>query len=197
MRWLRRGMLAVQLLVPGLVWAGPVHLAWNAVTGASSYNIYRSTTTGGPYTRQNDSPVMSPFYSDDNVDAGMTYFYVVTAVGSGNESGYSNELKVVAGKYDPTSAAETPAARTRPPVTARSGQLVVLSGTGWDPEDRSLTFSWSQVVGPAVPIIGANKPEAAFIAPQVTKDTLFAFTLTVTSSDGSVAFDTIYVAISF
>lgn len=75
-----------------------VDLSWTASTTStvSGYKVYRSTTSGGPYTNLNANPVTSTIYTDQNVTSGATYFYVVTAVdSSGAESGYSNEAKAV------------------------------------------------------------------------------------------------------
>jgi hypothetical protein len=68
-------------------------LNWSASTSTVvGYNVYRSTTSGGPYTLITSSPVAGTTYTDTTVQAGVTYFYVVTAVdSSGNESAYSNE----------------------------------------------------------------------------------------------------------
>lgn len=75
-----------------------VTLRWDpaaTTAGASitSYNIYRSTTTGGPYAAL-ASHVPGPPFEDHLVAGGRTYFYVVTAVDtSGRESGYSKEIR--------------------------------------------------------------------------------------------------------
>jgi fibronectin type 3 domain-containing protein len=59
------------------------------------YNVYRSTTSGGPYTLITSTPVAGVTYTDTAVQAGVTYFYVVTAVdANGNESAFSNEASV-------------------------------------------------------------------------------------------------------
>jgi hypothetical protein len=70
-----------------------VALTWNASTSTvSGYNVYRSTVSGGPYTKINPSLVAVLNYTDSTVQSGFTYFYVTTAVdGSGNESVFSNE----------------------------------------------------------------------------------------------------------
>jgi len=63
-------------------------------TGASvaGYNLYRGTTSGGPYTKINSTALSDLSYLDTNVTIGLTYYYVVTAVDSaGNEGPYSNE----------------------------------------------------------------------------------------------------------
>ena len=44
------------------------------------YNVYRSTTPGGPYTKINSSLDPSTLYTDSTVQSGQTYYYVSTAV---------------------------------------------------------------------------------------------------------------------
>jgi fibronectin type 3 domain-containing protein len=57
------------------------------------YNIYRGAVSGGPYVRLNSSPVTGTQYVDSTVLSGQTYFYVATAVASGNvESVDSNQV---------------------------------------------------------------------------------------------------------
>jgi hypothetical protein len=73
-----------------------VVLSWTASTTADviGYNLYRGTTSGGPYpTKLNVSPVTGTSFTDNTVQAGETYYYVATAVGSDGvtESGYSDE----------------------------------------------------------------------------------------------------------
>ncbi|MFC3802738.1 kelch repeat-containing protein [Cohnella sp. GCM10012308] len=67
-----------------------VSLEWNAVTNATSYNIKRSTTEGGPYTTIATS-VTGTTYTDIGLTNGTKYYYVVTATNTGGESGNSNE----------------------------------------------------------------------------------------------------------
>ena len=60
------------------------------------YNIYRSKTSGGPYTKL--TPVLEPStnYVDISVQSGQTYYYVNTAVDShGAESKYSTQLRAL------------------------------------------------------------------------------------------------------
>jgi Abnormal spindle-like microcephaly-assoc'd, ASPM-SPD-2-Hydin/Fibronectin type III domain len=76
--------------------AHSVSLSWTASTSTVvGYNVYRSTVSGGPYTLITSSNVPGTTYTDTGVQAGVTYFYVVTAVDSnGNESAFSNEASV-------------------------------------------------------------------------------------------------------
>ena len=72
---------------------GKVTLIWTPVVGADSYNIYRSTTQGGPYT-QIATGHMTDYatYLDSGLSNGTTYYYVVTSVANGTESLQSNEV---------------------------------------------------------------------------------------------------------
>jgi len=71
-------------------------LSWATSTGAVSYNLYRGTASGGPYTMINTSPDSATAYTDNTVVSGQTYYYVATAVNSeSEESGYSNQATAV------------------------------------------------------------------------------------------------------
>jgi len=75
-----------------------VDLSWNASPspGVVGYNIYRGTVSGGPYSKVNSTLDANTTYTDNNVTAGQTYFYVAKAVdGNGLESGPSNEAQAV------------------------------------------------------------------------------------------------------
>jgi len=69
-------------------------LSWTASTSSViGYNVYRGTTSGGPYTKLTASADSNTTYADDGVQAGLTYYYVVTSLSSsGAESAYSNQV---------------------------------------------------------------------------------------------------------
>ena len=86
--------------VSGMGTAPPQHnvsLGWTASTSTvAGYNVYRGSQSGGPYVAVNSGLDASTSYTDTSVQAGQTYYYVVTAVdGSGNESVYSNQAQAV------------------------------------------------------------------------------------------------------
>lgn len=68
-----------------------VLLSWAASSTAGvNYNVYRSTTSGGPYTKLTTvTPVAGLSYIDGTVFSGQTYYYVVTAINSSGESANS------------------------------------------------------------------------------------------------------------
>ena len=73
-----------------------VTLNWSASTSSNvnGYHVYRGATSGGSYTKITSSPVAATTYTDNNVLAGQTYYYVATAVDiNNNESTYSNEAQ--------------------------------------------------------------------------------------------------------
>ena len=73
-----------------------VDLTWDAPADAVSYNVYRGTVSGGPYTMINTSADSATSYTDNTVVSGQTYYYVATAVNSkSEESGYSNQATAV------------------------------------------------------------------------------------------------------
>src|SRR5271165_5711679 len=67
-----------------------VALAWNASTGATSYHVKRGTTSGGESTTPIATATTNS-YNDTTVTNGTPYYYVVSAVNAGGESGNSNE----------------------------------------------------------------------------------------------------------
>jgi hypothetical protein len=73
-----------------------VTLTWTASNSANiaGYNIYRASTSGGPYTQLNTSLVTGTSFTDSNVVAGQTYYYVATSVDTSNDqSGDSNQAQ--------------------------------------------------------------------------------------------------------
>ncbi len=74
-----------------------VQLSWSASTSpnVAAYNIYRGTSSAGPFEKITPAPVSDTTYSDTTVVAGGTYYYAVTSVdSSGQESAYSNVAEV-------------------------------------------------------------------------------------------------------
>jgi hypothetical protein len=70
-----------------------VTLTWTASNSpVLGYNVYRSPKPGGPYTRINSDLVRGLTYRDQDVQSGITYYYVTRSVDvQGRESGNSNE----------------------------------------------------------------------------------------------------------
>jgi len=70
--------------------SGKIQLVWTDV-GASSYNIYRSLTSGGPYSLVGNTTSRYSTFLDSGLLNGLTYYYVVRPVNNGDEISQSNE----------------------------------------------------------------------------------------------------------
>jgi hypothetical protein len=73
--------------------ANSISLSWTASTSTvSGYNVYRSTSSGGGYSKLNAALISGLSFSDTTAVSGTKYFYVATAVDSdGDESVDSNQ----------------------------------------------------------------------------------------------------------
>ena len=80
--------------------SGKPMLTWNAVSGATSYKVYRATSQKGTYSLL--GTVTATSYTNTGAKAGTTYYYKVKAVNSAGESAYSN---IVSGKAKAAPAA--------------------------------------------------------------------------------------------
>jgi len=79
-----------------------VNLNWNAVSGATSYNIYRSTSSGG----EGSAPILTGIppgssstssYVDQFPSSTATYYYKITPVSANGEGQFSNEASATPG----------------------------------------------------------------------------------------------------
>jgi fibronectin type 3 domain-containing protein len=58
--------------------------------------VYRSQVSGGPYSKLDSALIISTSYADSTVQAGQTYYFVVTSVAStGVESADSTQVAAV------------------------------------------------------------------------------------------------------
>ncbi len=69
--------------------------------------------------------------------------------------------------------------------TVTSGATVTLDGSlSNDPDGDSLSYTWTQTLGPTVTLENADTSTASFAAPAVSSDTLLRFSLRATDSEG-------------
>jgi autotransporter-associated beta strand protein len=97
-----------------------VQLNWTAPISATSYNIKRGTTPGGPYSTI--ATVSSTTFNDTTVTDGTTYYYVVSGINNDGEGPNSSEVSA-------TPAATPPVAPATLTATAQYLQ-VRLNWTG-------------------------------------------------------------------
>lgn len=66
--------------------ASTVSLKWTAIKGATGYNVYRSTSHDGVYTRVQTCYATSTNYKDTCLNLLSTYYYKVSQINSSDES---------------------------------------------------------------------------------------------------------------
>lgn len=108
--------------------ANQVTISWTASTGATSYNVYRSTTAGVTVSNGTKLAGVASPYVNTGLTAGTTYYYIVTAVNSAGESAASTQ----------TSATTNPAP---PTVPAAPATVTATGGT------NQVSLSWAAVSG--------------------------------------------------
>ncbi len=104
-----------------------VALGWTASSGATSYNVKRSTTSGGPYTTLASPTTTS--YTDTGLTNATPYFYVVSAVNTSGESANSAQASAT-----PQAAPATPTNLT---ATAGNAQVAL----GWTASSGATSYN--------------------------------------------------------
>lgn len=105
-----------------------VSLSWSASSGATSYNVKRSTVNGGPYATVAPG-VTSTNIVDSGLTNGTTYYYVVTAVNANGESGNSNQASATPAAADTTPPTAPTLTSVAPPTSGSTKQRLQLQWT--------------------------------------------------------------------
>ena len=151
-----------------------VSLSWNASTGATSYNVKRSTTSGGPYTTIATGVTATNFTNTQLVN-GTTYFFVVTAVNSAGESGNSNQASA-------TPLGTPPPAPTG--LTATPGNAQVTLNWNASSGASSYNVKRSTTNGGPYTTIATGVTSTSFTNTGLTNGTTFFFVVSAVNSAG-------------
>ena len=107
-------------------------LKWNAVSGAAKYEVYRSASRSGTYTKYSTQTSTS-YTNSSYLTSGTTYYYKVRALGSDGSYGpYSSVASVT---YRATSSA-VPAEVTMGKATAQGNYITVT----WDKAANAASY---------------------------------------------------------
>lgn len=175
---------------------GKVTVSWYAVTGATSYNIYWSTTAGAGTsgTKISGLPVNRGTYDHVVPTTGIPYYYVVTAQNANGESTASTQVNA------------TPLAPLAPPLTfsfddntlqgwttngiwapstiyARSGSYSVTDSPLGNYQNSTNTW----IMSPMMDLTGTTTPTLTFWHRYVTEETFDKARVEV-STDGGATF---------
>jgi len=146
-----------------------VTLSWTATSGATSYSLFRSTTTGGEGSTAYLTGLTGTSYTDGGLTNGLTYFYKLAAVNAGGSSAQSSEVS--AEPLPPAPSSATITVNTPTPITGTTASLTgAATGTG------TLAYSWSITPTAALsPTSGTNTT--------VTFSATGSYTVTLTVTD--------------
>lgn len=158
-----------------------VTISWAPVVGATSYNIYWSTTTGvTPATGTKIANALPP-YVQTGLTAATTYFYVVTAVNSVGESVPSAQVSATT-----TSAPTVPAAPIGVSAVGGNNQVTIswLAVAG----ATSYNIYWSTTTG-VTPLTGTQIANATspFIQTGLAMSTTYFYVVTAVNAAGESA----------
>ena len=169
-----------------------INLAWGASTddwAVNGYEIWRSTTSGGPYTFVKSTAALPTAASDSPLNASTTYFYVVRAYDpSGNYSIYSNEASATT-----LAANSPPVANAGPDKSTPGGVAVTLNGSGTDSDGTIASYAWTVSPSSGCALSGAA---TANLTMTCTITGTYTATLTVTDNLGATATDSALVTVS-
>ncbi len=153
-----------------------VSLAWTAASGATSYNILRSTTSGTNYAAI-ASGLTYPSYTDAAVTNNTAYYYVVTASASGATSAYSPEVSAV--------PIPPPAAPINLTVTPGDAQ-VVLSWTA-AASATSYTVLRSTTSGSGYAVVASGLTDNTYTDSAIANGTTYYYAVTASGDGGTSA----------
>jgi subtilase family serine protease len=115
---------------------GAVSLSWTAAPGATGYDVYRGTTSGGESTTPIAINVAGTTYNDASVAPGTTYYYQVAGVDPAGTGEMSNEAMAMA-------TATAPSHISASISKSCSGSNCTFTSTSTDSGGTITTYSWS------------------------------------------------------
>lgn len=153
---------------------------------------YSWTQIAGPAVMLSDAHAASPSFTAPTVgtSGGTLTFQLLVDDGYG---GTATDTVSILLSY----SNRNPVAEAGSPQTVNEGDVATLSGSGMDPDNNTLTYSWTQVAGPTVSLSDATIAGPTFVAPNVTRaeaDVLLALTVDDGYGGTSTDYVTIHIA---
>ena len=150
-------------------------LNWTASSGATSYHVKRSTTSGGPYTLVS-SPTATAF-TDTGLTDGTKYYYVVSAANSVGESANSSEVNA-------TPASPAPAAPTGLAATPGNAQVTLA----WTASTNAASYHVKRATATGGPYTQIANPTATnYTDTSVANGTKYFYVVSAVNTSGESA----------
>jgi hypothetical protein len=150
---------------------GQVTLAWTASSGATNYNIKRSTTSGVPYTNNIIITTTTTGYTDTNVINGTTYYYVVSALNTGGEGVNSSEVSA------------TPLSSPAPTLTVTATNYGLVSFT-WSTSAGATSYNIKRSPSSGGPYMTINVTSTSYNDTSVINGTTYYYVVSAVNPGG-------------
>jgi fibronectin type 3 domain-containing protein len=151
-----------------------VNLSWASASGATSYSVKRSGSSGGPYAQ-----VATPSgtaYVDSTVSNGTKYFYVVAAVNATGPSGNSAEVSAT-----PAAPVQVPAVPLGLVATAGNAQVSLT----WTASSGATSYHVKRATTSGGPYTQIGAPGAAtYTDSGLTNGTTYYYVVSALNSAG-------------
>jgi fibronectin type 3 domain-containing protein len=152
-----------------------IDLSWTGSSGAISYQVKRSTTSGGPYTAVS-VPVNTTSFSDTGLTDSTTYYYVVSAI---NGSGESNSAQANA-----TTLTAPPVAPTSPTaILGTNGVTLSWAASGGGGISYSVLRATTS--GGPYTTVASGLTGTSYTDTSISHDTTYYYVIVATNANGS------------
>jgi polygalacturonase/pectin methylesterase-like acyl-CoA thioesterase len=154
-----------------------VALSWSSASGATAYNVYRSTESGGPYSIVK-SNITGLSYKDTGLTNNTTYYYVVTGVNLNGEGPQSSEVSVT-----PNDSVPLPKAPTNVKPVSRDSQVSI----NWDsvPGAANYILQRSTTSGGPYTTLSSSLTSTSYLDTSVTDNTTYYYIVSASSVAGT------------
>ncbi len=156
-----------------------IDLTWDQNTDTPlRYRIYRGDVSGGPYTLVDSVDHPTTTFSDDELTASTTYYYVISAVDADGESGQSTEASA-------TTNGAPPATPTGLSAIGVAEDQIDLSWTANTDDPTRYYIYRSEVSGGTFTLIDSvDHPTVTFSNTGLSGETTYYYTISAVNGSG-------------